>query len=86
MVAEGGVAVIVAEAEADEADEFGAFDGFCRVGRQDFRQDVLQVVPEIHGSGVGLKRMGGSWWAAGEVRRGTLVDGAADVKPRGWNL
>jgi hypothetical protein len=44
------------------------------------------VVPEIHGSGVGLKRMGGSWWAAGEVREGRLVDGAADVKPRGWNL
>ena len=60
VVAEGGVAVFVAEAEADEADEFGAFDGFCRVGWQDFRQDVLQVVPEIHGSEVGLKRMGGS--------------------------
>jgi hypothetical protein len=44
------------------------------------------VVPEIHGSGVGLKRMGGSWWAPGEVGGGRLMDGAADVKPRGWNL
>lgn len=48
MITQGGVAVFVAEAEADEADEFGAFDGLRGIGGQNLRQDVAQLIAKTH--------------------------------------
>ena len=55
VVAQRGVAVIVAQAQAHQADELRALDGLPRIIGQDFRKDVAELFAQVHA----VKKIGG---------------------------
>ena len=48
MVAQRGVAVLIAEPEPHEPDEIGSLHRIARIGRQELREDVTELFAKVH--------------------------------------